>query len=154
VAESPVQSAPPVAQTGDGTHVVQRGETLSGIASRLSGGDTARSRAWMLAIYQANPHAFDGNMNIMRSGAVLRIPDSTTVDSISSAEATAEIRRQYAAWRGSAPGASSSSESGRLRLVAPTETGGAGGSSQEAEALRSRVQELERQLAESRRALE
>ena len=63
-----------------------------------------RSRAWMLAIYQNNPAAFDGNMNVMRSGAVLRIPDSSAVAAISPSEAGAEIRRQWAAWRGG-PGA-------------------------------------------------
>ncbi len=35
------------------------------------------ARAWMLAIYQANPAAFDGNMNVLRAGAVLRIPDGS-----------------------------------------------------------------------------
>ena len=39
----------------------------------------------MLAIYQNNPAAFDNNMNIMRSGAVLRIPENSAVASISSA---------------------------------------------------------------------
>ena len=53
----------------------------------------------MMAIYQNNPGAFDGNMNIMRSGAVLRIPEGARVAEIVPSEASAEIRRQYTAWR-------------------------------------------------------
>jgi pilus assembly protein FimV len=139
---------------------VRPGETLSGIASEVASADAASSRAWMLAIYQANPSAFDGNMNVMRSGAVLRIPDNSTAAAISPSEAGAEIRRQWSAWRGGAASTastSSESEPGRLRLVAPADT--AGGTSTAASAaenaqLQSRVRELESQLQESRRLLD
>jgi pilus assembly protein FimV len=145
-------SPAPIAEGGD-TRTVQSGETLSGIASSYSGGDSLQSRAWMLAIYQNNPGAFDGNMNIMRSGAVLRIPEGARVAEIVPSEASAEIRRQYTAWRGAAPaGGTSDSEAGRLRLVTPTEAGGAGTGGNDA--LQGRVRELEAQLAESKRLLE
>jgi pilus assembly protein FimV len=148
----PAPSSSPVAAGGDSRTIVS-GETLSGIASEYAGGDSLQSRAWMIAIYQNNPGAFDGNMNIMRSGAVLRIPEGSRVAEIVPSEASAEIRRQYTAWRGAAPAAASTeSEAGRLRLVTPTETGGAG--TGESEALQGRVRELEAQLAESKRLLE
>jgi pilus assembly protein FimV len=139
---------------------VRRGETLSGIANEVASGDAASSRAWMLAIYQANPSAFDGNMNVMRSGAVLRIPDNSTAAAISPSEAGAEIRRQWSAWRGGATNpsaASTASEQGRLRLVPPADT--ASGTSTAAGAaentqLQSRVRELESQLQESKRLLD
>jgi len=53
---------------------VSSGETLSLIAHRLlqNGGDT---ETLMSALYRANPHAFGNNMNMLREGAVLRIPD-------------------------------------------------------------------------------
>ena len=75
----------------------------------------------MLAIYQANPRAFEQNMNLLHSGAVLRMPDAATAAAVSPAAAAAEIRRQYAAWRGSAGGApeSAAAQSGRLKLVTP-----------------------------------
>ena len=137
---------------------MRSGETLSGIASEVSSGDAARSRAWMLAIYQANPSAFEGNMNVLRSGAVLRIPEGSAVSAISASEAGAEIRRQYTAWR-AAPGASepSAAEPGRLRLVPPAEAGTPGtdaASSAQAEKLQGRVRELESQLQESKRLLD
>jgi pilus assembly protein FimV len=144
---------------GGSSHVVKRGETLSSIASTTSGSsaNSAQTRSWMLAIYQANPGAFDKNMNLMRSGAVLRIPENSDVSAISPSEANGEIRRQYAAWRSSAPaGSSPAAEPGRLRLVTPTESdsAGAGGSNADTKALQGRVKELEGQLSESKRLLE
>ena len=69
-------------------------------ATANAGVGSARARSWMVAIYQANPRAFARNMNLLRSGAVLRIPDEAAAGAISGADANAEIRRQYAAWRG------------------------------------------------------
>ena len=143
------------------THLVHRGETLSRIAAGVAGeaAHSARARSWMLAIYQANPRAFDKNMNVMRSGAVLRIPDATTATAISPREANVEIRRQYAAWRGSsgAPTASAGgTQPGRLRLVTPSEGASVAtspGAEREAQALQGRVHELEGQLAESKNQL-
>jgi pilus assembly protein FimV len=155
---SPSESFPSSAAAGS-DRTVRSGETLSGIASEVSGGEQGGTRAWMLAIYQNNPAAFDGNMNVMRSGAVLRIPDNSSVASISPTEAGAEIRRQWSAWR-SGPGAASastSSEPGRLRLVTPAEPGAAstdGASSAQSTQLQGRVRELESQLADSKRLLD
>ncbi|MGA7823216.1 MAG: FimV/HubP family polar landmark protein, partial [Steroidobacteraceae bacterium] len=97
-------SAAPAAAAGGGTHVVERGETLSGIASGIADQkvSAARTEAWMLAIYQANPRAFDNNMNILRAGTVLRIPEAERVSGVSASAAAAEIHRQYAAWRNGA----------------------------------------------------
>jgi len=153
---SAASSVPTASSTAEGSsRTVRSGETLSGIASEVAG-NSALARSWMLAIYQNNPSAFDGNMNVLRSGAVLRIPDSATVSSISPSEATAEIRRQYASWRSSAPApASGESEPGRLRLVTPAEPGASGAQTSESTAaLQGRVRELEAQLQESRRMLE
>jgi pilus assembly protein FimV len=153
---SPSMSAPSASSAAEGgTRTVQRGDTLSGIASEVAN-DQSQSRAWMLAIYQNNPAAFDGNMNVLRSGAVLRIPNASAVAAIVPSEANSEIRRQYASWRGSAAPAPSDAEPGRLRLVAPGAPGGATAPSngQADAALQGRVRELEAQLVESRRLLD
>jgi pilus assembly protein FimV len=83
------------------THVVQRGETLSSIASSAAGSseNSPEAHSWMLAIYQSNPRAFEQNMNVLHSGAVLRMPESSEVSAVSPAAAATEIRRQYVAWR-------------------------------------------------------
>jgi pilus assembly protein FimV len=147
---------------------VHRGETLSEIAAGVAG-DKATSRharSWMLAIYQANPRAFEKNMNLLRSGAVLRIPDAATAAAVSPAEASAEIRRQYAAWRGTegapAAAAAAAEQPGRLKLVPASEsasasaTASAGTAAQRAEvgALQGQVHDLQSQLAEQKRLLE
>jgi len=152
-AAAPSRSPASAAEGGERT--VRPGDTLSGIANEVAS-DSSQSRAWMLAIYQNNLSAFDGNMNVLRSGAVLRIPNASAVSAIAPGEANAEIRRQYASWRGSAAPAPSESEPGRLRLVAPGAPGGAAspGDSQANTALQGRVRELEAQLQESRRLLE
>jgi pilus assembly protein FimV len=150
--------------------VVRRGETLSQIAAGVAAGkaSSARARSWMLAIYQANPRAFDQNMNVLRSGAVLRMPDAASVDAVSPTEASAEIRRQYAEWHGAAgspgkaaaaPGeVASAAQPGRLKLVTPSESASVGttpgAKSGEVTALQGRVHDLEGQLAQSKRLLE
>ena len=146
---------------GESLHVVQRGETLSAIASSEAGAgaNTARTRSFMVAIYQANPRAFEKNMNVLHSGAVLRIPDAAQAATVSPSEAAAEIRRQYAAWRSSTPAAPSGERPGQLKLVTPSESPSVGvtpGAAPSAEVgqLKGRVHDLEGQLAESKRLLE
>jgi pilus assembly protein FimV len=94
---------------------------------------------------------------------VLRIPDAATAASVSPSEASAEIRRQFAAWHNSAgaPAEAASAPSqqpGRLKLVTPAQGASAGitpGSpGSEVSALQGRVHDLEGQLAESKRLLE
>jgi pilus assembly protein FimV len=157
-------AAPPenasAAESAGSTHLVTRGETLSRIAAATAGSSagSARARGWMVAIYQANPRAFDRNMNLMRSGAVLRIPDGAAAAAVSGAEANAEIRRQYAAWRGGAGGAAPTAEQpGRLHLVTPSQSAAAGatpGAEGGEAGLQARVQELEGQLADQKRLLD
>ena len=159
-----VAAPPPPAEgaAGGNTHVVQRGETLSSIASTAAGAkeNSPETHSWMLAIYQANPRAFEQNMNLLRSGAVLRMPEGSEVSAVSPSAAATEIRRQYAAWRGSAgaEGAASAKQSGQLHLVTPSDDGAGASASAannaEVKTLQGRVHDLEGQLGESKRLLE
>jgi pilus assembly protein FimV len=135
---------------------VHRGDTLSGIATGAYGAGTRQKG--LVAIFRANPAAFDrNNMNELRSGATLQLPAQSEVDAIGPAEATAEVRRQYADW------SQSRGEGGRLRLVPPQEsaggavggtgTKGAAGAA-ESGALQERVNQLEAQVADQKRLLE
>jgi pilus assembly protein FimV len=71
----------------------------------------------MLAIFEANPEAFAGNINIMSAGADLRIPSADEVFSISRGDALREAQRQNAEWGGVTPVADTTEPS--LRLVPP-----------------------------------
>jgi pilus assembly protein FimV len=162
-ASPPPTAGRPSESESEGTHTVRRGETLSQIAAGVAGqkANSAHMHSWMLAIYQANPRAFQSNMNVLHSGAVLRIPDAEAAAAISPSEASSEIRRQYAAWRGATPASPvevAAAQPGRLKLVTPSESASAGAapgaSSGESAALQGRVHELEGQLAESKRLLE
>jgi pilus assembly protein FimV len=110
----------------------------------------------------------------LRAGSTLRIPDSSQIQSISAAEASAEVARQYDAWRAGTTGtaAGSDASASRLRLV-PPEQGSVAPSTSTAPAtaaatappvaspaaaaggdLQTRVQQLEAELAEAKRLLE
>jgi len=66
---------------------VRRGNTLSGIAQRHRYADVNLYQM-LAALYQANPHAFiQRNMNLVKAGATLAIPDAQTVRAIDPAEA-------------------------------------------------------------------
>lgn len=153
-APSPVVSAP----AAEGDRVVQRGETLTSIAGELAGG-TGTSQM-MVGLYQANPAAFGGNMNVLRAGSVLRVPDAATLAAIDTSSASAEVRRQFAEWRArTGVAGAEGGEPERLRLVAPSQAGSVAGSPDAAAAaqvneLQGRVRELEGQLSESRKRYE
>lgn len=54
---------------------VRRGDTLSGIASRIKPNDVSLDMM-LVALYRANPDAFIGNnMNRLKSGQILSVPD-------------------------------------------------------------------------------
>ena len=161
-------------------YTVRPGDTLTAVASQAYPGADRRLREReLVAIYRANPAAFQGNMNLLLSGSRLDLPADTEVDAISPGEASSEVRRQYAAWAGAHGGAATAragggAPSGQLHLVPPQESAttpagapaaasgapganaggsGAGGGGNNA-ALTQRVQQLEAQLAESQRLLQ
>ncbi|HTV76674.1 MAG TPA: FimV/HubP family polar landmark protein [Steroidobacteraceae bacterium] len=149
------------------TYQVHRGDTLSRIAAHESAGSTTPElRRWMVATYQGNLEAFDKNMNVLRAGSVLRLPDASALGAVSASDALAEVRRQYAAWHSGAapsaapstgtPAATPANEAGRLRLVTPgtSAAGGAGATNgADTKALQGKVQQLQSQLDETQRLL-
>ncbi|MBT5219708.1 MAG: hypothetical protein HOM16_09515, partial [Woeseia sp.] len=86
--------------TPGGGVVIQRGDTLWGITSRVRPDSRLTINQTMLAIYEANPQAFAGNINVMRAGATLRIPSADDAYRISRGQALSEVQRQNAAWGG------------------------------------------------------
>ena len=82
---------------------VVRGDTLWGITQRVRPDSRLSINQTMLAIYEANPGAFDGNINRLRAGATLRIPSAEDIFRIRRQDAFNEVRRQNTEWRGEAP---------------------------------------------------
>ena len=152
-APAEASSSAAVSAGGGDSYEVRRGDSLSAIARRLSASSGVRPEQLMLGIYRNNSDAFEGDMNRLRAGAVLRVPSGADLAAISPSEASGEVRRLAGGWAGA-----SSSGAGRLRLVAPTDSasspGASGANSAEVESLRNRVTELEGQLTDSKRMLE
>lgn len=96
---APAAPAAP-ALAADGSVTVQRGQTLSQIAGSLArGNQISRDRA-MIALLRANPEAFiRGNVNLLKQGAVLRMPGDTALAAVDATEAAALVREHAAQWR-------------------------------------------------------
>ncbi|HEV8330448.1 MAG TPA: FimV/HubP family polar landmark protein [Steroidobacteraceae bacterium] len=119
--QEPVASAAGTSLSGD--YTVERNDTLWRIASRVTPDGSRREvNRTMIALFRANPAAFQGNINRLRSGSVLRIPELSDIEAISTSDATAEVRRQTAEWSGAQPSQTAQEEANRLRLVTPAET--------------------------------
>jgi pilus assembly protein FimV len=102
-----------------GEYVVQRNDTLSKIAASANPG--GRLNRTMIAVFRGNPQAFAGNINRLRAGSVLRIPELSEIEAVTTDEAASEVSRQNAEWSGGVV-ADSTPASDRLRLVTPEET--------------------------------
>ncbi|MEM7431291.1 MAG: FimV/HubP family polar landmark protein [Pseudomonadota bacterium] len=96
-APAPVDNRPFTTAAG-GDVFVQSGETLWGITSRVRPDSRLTMNQTMLAIFEANPEAFGGNINVLKRGASLRIPSADDIVRISRGEALNEVQRQHAAW--------------------------------------------------------
>lgn len=97
-AERETSRAPAAPRAGGSYGAIQRNETLWGIASRLKPDDSVTMNQMMVAIYRANPEAFAGNMNRLKQGYILRIPEYAEVTTISRTEAFSEARRMNDEW--------------------------------------------------------
>ncbi|SOZ54616.1 conserved hypothetical protein with potential LysM domains [Cupriavidus taiwanensis] len=76
-----------------GGYTVQRGDTLYGIAGEAVQGQESVSLDQMLvALYRNNPNAFiGGNMNRLRSGAVLQVPTQQQAQAVTPRAARREV---------------------------------------------------------------
>ncbi|RSC26773.1 peptidoglycan-binding protein [Pseudomonas putida] len=80
------------------SYTTRQRDTLWQIAARNTHGGSIQQT--MLAIQALNPDAFIGNnINQLKTGQVLRLPDEQQIRSIAQGEAIREVSEQYAAWR-------------------------------------------------------
>ena len=80
-------SAAPQAASSSDSYQVKKGDTLGRIAGQLKPADVSLDMM-LAALYRANPDSFNGsNMNRLKSGTILTVPDANTVKGTSQSEA-------------------------------------------------------------------
>ena len=128
---------PPAAREGRAQEYgpVARGDTLGRIAGELKPAGVSLEQM-LVGLYRSNPEAFiRKNMNLVKSGRILRVPDAQELAAISQTEAVQEFRTHVADWRAYsgrlADAARSAQDSGspaRGRITASVDEGAAAGS--------------------------
>ena len=97
---APVRTAAAPASSADSYGPVRRNETLWTIANRVRPGSDISVDQMMHALLRENPQAFmNNNINQLKAGATLRIPDREQIMSITTNEALAESNRQSREWK-------------------------------------------------------
>jgi len=118
------------------TYTVKRGDTLSKIAQQTKPADVSLEQM-LVALFRSNENAFeDRNMNRLRTGQIVNVPQGDQVAAIAPSEATQVVRAQAADWRayrdrvaGAAPAADATaprqSASGRITTAVEDKAGAA-----------------------------
>ena len=84
----------------------RRNDTLWNIADELRRSSGVSMNQMMMALLAANPQAFgNSNVNNLKSGAMLRVPDQAELGKLSRAEANRQFKQQYADWKAGVPSA-------------------------------------------------
>src|SRR6266404_5756147 len=139
--------------------------TLRGVAWRVGERSESDLQRMMIAIFRANPNAFDGNINRLHRGAVLTIPSRAEAAAISQADAKREVHAQMTTWRArtiaarSAVAATGAATPNGAATATPSAPGANAAvdkpsDTAEAESLGRRVQSLEQTLSEMKGVLE
>ncbi|WLH05240.1 FimV/HubP family polar landmark protein [Pseudomonas lurida] len=93
---APASTAPAASKSAQ--HTTTSRDTLWEIAAKNRNGGSVQQT--MLAIQALNPDAFiDGNINRLKTGQVLRLPDTVQSTALPQPQAIAEVSAQNAAWR-------------------------------------------------------
>jgi len=116
-APAPAQPMPEAKTYGP----IQRNDTLWSIAKQVRPDESISLEQMMLALLEANPEAFmGGNINNLKAGYVLRLPDREAITALSRTEAARESQRQYQRWLAARRG-TSVTVAKPARSVTPTE---------------------------------
>ncbi len=164
---------PPAPQTEAEMEMVEikRGDTLSKFAQRYKPNDVSLEQM-LVFLFRNNPEAFAGkNMNRLKTGPLLSIPDPGEAASVDDKEAKREVRLQTANWNAykerlaeaAGMGAPTTDEAGQAaggRVTGPVEDRGAAATGQPREVLQlskgegpggraaqERIRSLEEELA-------
>lgn len=93
-------AAPQSSARVTGEYAIQRNDTLWGIAQKVRPDRAVTVEQAMMGLFRENPQAFMGeNINRLKAGYVLKVPEAEAMSSITTAQAKAEVRRHYEAWK-------------------------------------------------------
>src|SRR3984893_12910147 len=82
-----------------GTYTVKRGDTLSKIANQFKPENVSLEQM-LVALFRSNESAFEaGNMNRLRSGQIITVPQGDQIAPLAQDEAVKEVKVQAADWR-------------------------------------------------------
>lgn len=96
VAEVPTRKATPAESSGTDRYEIQKGDTLRRIAE-ANRPEGASLDQMLIALFRENPKAFDGeNINRLRAGAIVAVPDEIAVRAIDPVQARREVQAQSA----------------------------------------------------------
>jgi len=148
---STVDTAVPVppADHGGLVYRVMARDTLYDIVRHAGAVTRDEALQMMIAVFRANPEAFDRNINVLRRGAVLAMPSAKDRDSVSAAEARRGVAEQMQAWKLYSIGAEFRPVGSGVIAVPPRMQVEA--QSGEVEKLNGRVQSLEEALEAEQR---
>ena len=94
------RAEPATPPNGTQIPMVAANDTAWALAMRYRVDPSVSAQQMMLGLVRANPESFPtGNVNVLRAGAVLRIPAVADVSAVSRAAAAAEIQRQTQVWQ-------------------------------------------------------
>lgn len=107
------------ADTAPDSVTTERGDTLYEIARQMKP-ENVSTEQMLAALYQSNQQAFDGkNMNRLKVGKIIRMPDQATLDSISRPQARNLVAEHTTNWQ-----AYKNSLAKVVKEAAPSNTGG------------------------------
>ncbi len=96
---SSAPAAAPAARGDGDSYEVKRGDTLSKIAREYKP-ETVTLEQMLVALFKSNQSAFDGsNMNRLRSGAIISLPNAVDASATPAPEAANTVRVQASDWR-------------------------------------------------------
>jgi len=85
------RAARPIGGAAPGDYRVRRGDTLGKIARQYKPAGVSMDQM-LIALYQANPEAFvDNNINRLRAGVILNVPDANTASAVPAGEARQQV---------------------------------------------------------------
>ncbi len=97
---APYVQQPAVVNQKPGTYRIKSGDTAWSLADAMRPDQSISVEQMMVAMLRANPESFiDENVNGLKRGYILRVPDYDQIVAVNQADARAMVREQAALWR-------------------------------------------------------